>query len=70
MLWHWIADAGGQAAVAKNRIYFRLPDGDVHVGSHNMGPSHIKAFWYFWFEITTDINGWFEITTDHFLEAH
>jgi hypothetical protein len=40
------------------------------VGSHNMGPSHIKAFGYFWFEITTDINGWFEITTDHFLEAH
>ena len=44
MLWHWIADAGGQAAVAKNRIYFRLPDGDVHVGSNNMGLSHIKAF--------------------------
>jgi hypothetical protein len=44
-------------------------DGDVHVGSNNMGPSHIKAFGYFWFEITADINGWFEITTDHFLEA-
>ena len=52
-----------------NHICFRLPDGDVHVGSNNMGPSHIKAFGYFWFEITTDINGWFEITTDHFLEA-
>ena len=48
-----------------------IVDGDVHVGSNNMGASHIKAFpLTSWLEITTDINGWFEITTDHFLEAH